>query len=940
MARLRIEFRGAETVVSLKEGETTVGRSNRCTIHLPDPGLAPVHFRIRPRGDGYQLKDDGSGIGTRVNGKPVYATTLRHGDAIRAGSLRCTFLTEAEAPARAPARPAPAPPPAPRDMKVFLWAGIGAVVVLAAVFFLLSGSSEKEAQVLWLEARRALDDSRIQLDEAVPRLRRAVDLLERIDREYAGTRVAGIASAALLDARDTLDALRRLDAEQAAVGDSIDEEAAQDAFARLAQIKEGAHPAVVKRAEGLIEDLKQARVRRNESRFAAATREVAARMADKRFADALRLWKEYEVADYLYRKRAERELAAVRAKIRTEYRAVLKLAGRSPELDGRIGLLEASRETFRGTPHAEDLEVRIAALRARRTQSRIVLKEKPRPKEPTAKDEAGPKETPAEVEPARYEDPTGVVDLVKRRRYAEAASMLHALSRHSQAKIRIEELTLLAGLMADLVGAVQTRADEFTGVLLPKGEGRGDAVGADAGSIKVARDGAETPFAWEALPAKSFVKLFRQAGFHKPPRLAVALFFDEEGLENYATQAYVSFFESEQTPVTLTRILARRRGIEEPAGGFVLFRKRLVTPEEKARVLLLERIETLAKQARTTTNEKRRRAAWAELERIGEPAVETLRLVLMDRRTRVGEELSKSKAFSASRFAARFGKELQKRRKEALAFILDPNKYPYPNKSEAAQKEAERLVEEVRKIYERPYGRLLEVSESAQALDAELKELDTMLARVDPLGEPIHDSVVEEIEKGLETRLIAVDSQDKKRIEYNLAVEKYNREVTTTADEEERANVRAVNEYRWMMGQHAVKIDERLVRAARKHSIEMQQRNYFAHDSPTKHLKTPGLRAKREGYTGGVSENIARGAGTGVQAFWQWFKSSGHHRNMVNPGHTDLGCGAANHHWWTQKFGRASGRSLNPPKVPPDPDPPGESGNGDPAPKAEAEQPD
>ncbi|MHC4934009.1 MAG: CAP domain-containing protein, partial [Planctomycetota bacterium] len=157
-------------------------------------------------------------------------------------------------------------------------------------------------------------------------------------------------------------------------------------------------------------------------------------------------------------------------------------------------------------------------------------------------------------------------------------------------------------------------------------------------------------------------------------------------------------------------------------------------------------------------------------------------------------------------------------------------------------------------------------------------------------------------------------------------------EAVTSADLQERSNVRAVNEYRWMMGLHAVKLDERLLRAARKHSIEMQQKEYFAHDSPTKHLRTPGMRAKRDGYGGGVSENIARGASSGRQAFEQWFKSSGHHRNMVIPGHTEMGCGAANHHWWTQLFGRMTGRGLSPPKIPPDPDPPGTSGNGMPAP--------
>ena len=118
MARLRIQFRGAETVVHLGDGETTVGRSNRCTIHLPDPGLGEIHFRIRPRDGGFRLKDDGSGSGTRVNGKEVFATSLADGDVIEAGALRCEFITKAGARKRrapAPSQPAARPkPPAAR----------------------------------------------------------------------------------------------------------------------------------------------------------------------------------------------------------------------------------------------------------------------------------------------------------------------------------------------------------------------------------------------------------------------------------------------------------------------------------------------------------------------------------------------------------------------------------------------------------------------------------------------------------------------------------------------------------------------------------------------------------------------------------------------------------------------------------------------------------
>jgi len=947
MARLRITFRGAETTVSLRDRETTIGRSNRCTIHLPDPDLAPVHFRIRQRDRGFQLKDDGSGAGTRVNGKPVYATTLRHGDRIEAGGLQCVFLAEASASTPAPAEPevpvaAPAEPRGYRtsSRSLYLWAAVGALVCVVAAYLLLKESPEKEAHAQWSKATAVRDAAREDPVNAERHLLEARALLEEITERYADTRTARTAATNLAEVRRTLDALERLEEERGRLRGELDEIAVQDAFVRLARIREVPHPAVTARAVEVEEQLQQARTARHEREFVAVRDRAAALAEKRRYSEALRAWRQYETADYLYRQRANDARAEIEKEIAEQYRGLLRLAGRGEDLDSRIALLEASRGVFGGTAHAEDLEVRIGALRARKRASVVVVRkpEKKKEAEPeeTEPEETEPEETEPEEKPAEelgpYEEPPKVAELVRQRRYAKAATTLRALSRHPDARIRLDELALLANLMADLKGAVRARPDDFTGVLLPHGTGRGDAVGADDMALKVRVDGTETQFAWEALPAKGFPKLFRQAGLEKPPRLATALFFDEEGLSKEARRDYVAFHRSEQEPERLTRILARRRGIEPPEKGFVFFRGDLVTEAERERTLLLERIEKLGKIARSPI-EKRRRAAWAELETLGEPAVETLATVLRERRAEVAKELSDSRAFSASRFAARLGRELQERRKNALAFILDANKYPYPNKSEEAQKEAERLVDLVRALWDRPYEALLEKSEDARALDAELKELDQKLARLDPLGEPLYDATVGEIQKELDVSRIAVDSSDKKRIEYNAEVALYNAKVETTADAEERANVVAVNEYRHMMGQYALKIDERLVRAARKHSIEMRQLNYFDHNSPTKHLRTPNQRAAREGYKSGVAENIARGAGTGRQAFWQWFKSSGHHRNMLNPGHTEMGCGAAAHHWWTQKFGRATGRRPEPPDVPPDPDPPGQSGNGQPAPE-------
>ncbi|MCK6461819.1 MAG: CAP domain-containing protein, partial [Planctomycetes bacterium] len=672
------------------------------------------------------------------------------------------------------------------------------------------------------------------------------------------------------------------------------------------------------------EALRNARTARVERRFAKAEEEARGHIAARRFGEALRVWREFPEVDYVYRERAERARADVAHRIAEEYRGLLKLAGQSDDIDARIDLLEASRTVFVGTPQAEDLEVRIAALRARRASALLAAKPPPEQGKPPP----GPEEPAPPGEPREYEEPPAVRDLVRGRRYGEAASLLASISRHPQARVQAEELALLANLMADLVAAVRARPAEFTDILLP--EGRGDVVAADAGGIRASKDGAEIACTWSALPPKSFVRLFRLAGLEEPPRLAVALFFDGEDQPKEAEAAYAAFFKSGQDVALLTRVLARRRGIPEPAEGFRLFRGRLVTIAEEKSVLEKEEIDKLGKQARSTVA-ARRVEAFDALEKLGAPAAEALALALRERRAAVAEALGQEKAFSHARFASVLGADLRAAREAALEFILSGTRYPYPATSEEPQKEAERLVGAVRAICETPYPRLLAKSDDAVALDAELKDLDARLARADPLAEPLYEATVERIQKAIDGARTPLDDRDRKRLEYNDLVAKYNREVTTSADDEERANVLAVNEYRSLMGLEALKIDERLVRGSRKHSIEMRQRDYFAHDSPTPHLRTPSQRAQREGYGGGVSENIALGAPDGRAAFWQWFRSSGHHRNMLQPGHTEMGCGSEKHHWWTQMFGRLTGKSLDPPRIPPDPDPPGQSGNGDPA---------
>jgi len=141
------------------------------------------------------------------------------------------------------------------------------------------------------------------------------------------------------------------------------------------------------------------------------------------------------------------------------------------------------------------------------------------------------------------------------------------------------------------------------------------------------------------------------------------------------------------------------------------------------------------------------------------------------------------------------------------------------------------------------------------------------------------------------------------------AIEAYNASLKDQMSTGEFANVQAVNHYRELLGILPMEVDPRLLQAARRHSKEMADLGYFGHTSPKKEHKTASMRTKQAGYDGGTGENCAKGYPTGKAAFWGWFSSPPHHRNMVNGGNAALGVGQ----WgdlWTQNFGRGKRAML------------------------------
>jgi len=107
----------------------------------------------------------------------------------------------------------------------------------------------------------------------------------------------------------------------------------------------------------------------------------------------------------------------------------------------------------------------------------------------------------------------------------------------------------------------------------------------------------------------------------------------------------------------------------------------------------------------------------------------------------------------------------------------------------------------------------------------------------------------------------------------------------------------------------ALSMNAALRQAARCHSLDMGNQNYFTHDS--KDGRSPWTRMANAGYHGfPAAENIAAGYGDARSVMNGWMASPGHCRNIMLSTATEIGVGFAFYSqsdyrtYWTQDFGR------------------------------------
>ncbi len=132
---------------------------------------------------------------------------------------------------------------------------------------------------------------------------------------------------------------------------------------------------------------------------------------------------------------------------------------------------------------------------------------------------------------------------------------------------------------------------------------------------------------------------------------------------------------------------------------------------------------------------------------------------------------------------------------------------------------------------------------------------------------------------------------------------------------EEARFIRFINIYRAASGISALSVSRNAVIAARWHSQNMIDLNYFSHTEPNG--RDFSARTNAFGYAA-TGENIAAGNRSALELFCQWRNSSGHNANMLKSTYSTTGIGEASGGgtygiYWSSNFGRNTSDTLSEP---------------------------
>ncbi len=291
-----------------------------------------------------------------------------------------------------------------------------------------------------------------------------------------------------------------------------------------------------------------------------------------------------------------------------------------------------------------------------------------------------------------------------------------------------------------------------------------------------------------------------------------------------------------------------------------------------------------------SSNYEERLASYDALIALGDKGKTALEPVLRDAEEKAAKDfLDVIRSGPGSAFRGWLKKEIEVARKEALSIIRDSRLYPDDAHGAVGQPLVDAKVSRLRMLWTKPGTLFREKVPDVATKLYYVKEASDYLARAGfkPNRFANLDEAYAEIDELLDAQSLVIPPAQAKKIE---DLNDYNQTAPMSATDEERRFAKILNDYRVMLGLQPLELDDRLVSACRKHSQEMQDMDYFAHESPVAENRSPSDRVRKEGYGGGVLENCAVSRDA-LDAFNGWYTSSGHHRGLIAGSVTQLGIG-------------------------------------------------
>jgi uncharacterized protein YkwD/stage V sporulation protein SpoVS len=444
--------------------------------------------------------------------------------------------------------------------------------------------------------------------------------------------------------------------------------------------------------------------------------------------------------------------------------------------------------------------------------------------------------------------------------------------------------------------------------------------GIEGAALLVTVGGAEQRSAWPEVTAAGMVQLALAAKLSGKAVLGAAALLYRNGESAEAEAILAKALEREPAlKADVDLAVARGRGEEPDPRGYTLGKDGTFTSARSADSAreaqkILARLNTVL----ANKDKKAREAFTGEMLAMGASSLPAVTRALREQMQKQVETIDRSPLKKQLDKLDAQRKLLDDARSYAKELIYDEVKYFYPYKPPQVsseryaeyvkvQAEVDRRVDAVRVLWGDDRIKIKVPAKLAE----DLERLDWLAASLSSLGD-FDPATLTEVEWAralpagdtITARNYCRTREEREELELWAKVEAYNealRKSEKAISVVEFELLAVTNDYRAMFRHRPLAAQLNICAAAHGHADEMSKLGYFSHFSPTPGRRTPFDRMKLAGYDSGASENIAL-TDSAVSAHYAWLHSSGHHRNLLDPHHTEIGLGGIGR-YWVQNFG-------------------------------------